>query len=104
MFFKCIDNFINQKGRKRIFGKISVMLIFLSAGWKGMSVSVWLTAAGSLPQCQCYIMGNERQREQTCAVAHMSLADSMLLVVLKSEDPPASNQTKVTFVVKFTFV
>lgn len=31
-------------------------------------------------------LGNKKQSQQTCAVAYMSQADSMLLAVLKSKD------------------
>lgn len=37
-----------------------------------VSVYVSLTAAGRLPECQCYTVGNKRKSKQTCVVAYMS--------------------------------
>lgn len=55
--------------------------LVISAGWSGMSVSVfdwqqleghicvsvWLTAGGRLTECQCYTAGNEWQTKLRCS-------------------------------------
>ncbi len=66
--------FLLLERRKKVFGEISEMLLFISADWRGMSVSAfdWQQLAG------CYTVENEGQSKRTCAVANMSWADSVL--------------------------